>query len=152
MTSLPNWLILITLTAGSLLADDSLYSRHMQAPGAALMESCPPGSENARNLVERFLTAPDLADRRSETGTTGLSVNQISLLTDPQDTATCQTLQANYGSWSGEFRNIVFYKAGNFYFVAAPLEQSSSSEYVVAGPDFIVVLDDNFEELGTYGS
>lgn len=112
--------------------------------------TCPPGSDRARLIVENFLTQSGLSNARSETGTTGLTINEIEHLDDPDDTDVCEVLNSNFSNFDRDFRKVVYYQAGDYYFVSAPLIVPDTSEYSIIGPDFIIVLDSDFNTLGRY--
>lgn len=114
------------------------------------LEVCPTEIGEARSIVENFLTEPSLSDARSETGTTGLTVNNIAHLDNPDDTYVCEVLNNDFSHFDGDFRKVVYYQAGDHYFVSAPLVVPDTSEYSIIGPDFIIVLDSDFNTLGRY--
>lgn len=112
--------------------------------------TCPAGLDRARSMVENFLTEPNLSDARSETGTTGLTVSDIAHLDNPDDTDVCEVLNDDFSHFDGDFRKVVYYQVGDYYFVVAPLVVPDASEYSIIGPDFIVVVDSDFNTLGRY--
>ena len=96
--------------------------------------TCPLGLDRARSMVENFLTNPNLADARQETGTTSLSVDQIQPVSDPD---VCQQLGADYSSQNISDYDLAFYKAGNRYFVTLLLKQSDDPDIVTTGLSMI---------------
>ena len=63
-------------------------------------------------MVENFLTNPDGADAREETGTSNLSTGDIEVV---QDEGVCQQLNQEYsGEELSQNYDVTYYKAGNF--------------------------------------
>ena len=110
-------------------------------------EACPAGSERAYEMVENFLTNPRGTEARQETGTTGLSPDQIQLV---QDENVCQQLNQEYDSQEFSDYNIAYYKAGNFYFVAQVLKQPDDPNIVVSGLSMIHIYDENLTFIKGY--
>lgn len=112
-----------------------------------ILSSCPSGSERTQSMVENFLTNPRGTEARQETGTTGLSPDQIQLV---QDENVCQQLNQEYDSQEFSDYNIAYYKAGNFYFVAQVLKQPDDPNIVVSGLSMIYIYDENLTFIKGY--
>jgi len=97
-------------------------------------------------MVENFLTNPNLSGARQETGTTGLSPDQIQLV---QNESVCQQLNSEYGQYPDY--TATYHKAGNYYFATLLLEQPDDPQQVVSGISIIVVLNDELEKIESYG-
>lgn len=108
--------------------------------------SCPEGSERAYNMVENFLTNPNLSDARQETGTTSLSPDQIQLI---QDENVCQQLDSEFSEFTDEYA-VTYYKVGSFYFATQILKQPDSPSEVLSGLMMIYVLDSNLNFIKGY--
>ena len=107
---------------------------------------CPSGSERARSMVENFLTNPNLSDARQETGTTGLSPDQIQLV---QDESVCQKINDEFNEFTNEYA-VTYYKADSFYFATQILKQPDDSNEVASGLMMIYVLDSNLNFIKGY--
>jgi hypothetical protein len=99
-------------------------------------------------MVENFLTNPDGADAREETGTSGLSTSQIEAV---QNQSVCQTLDETYATSEFADYDVTYYKAGDFYFVVSILKQPDDPNEVVSGLSFIDVYDENVNYIEGYG-
>ncbi|MFO8233341.1 MAG: hypothetical protein R6U20_11820 [Longimonas sp.] len=108
--------------------------------------TCPSGSDRAQSMVENFLTNPNLADARQETGTTSLSVDQIQSVSDPD---VCQQLNDEFSA-SIDGYNLAYFKIGDFYFASQILKQSENTNEVVVGLSFIYILDGNLNFIKGY--
>lgn len=119
---------------------------------------CRPDVDRARKIIENFLTNPDLSDRRAETGTTGLNISQIQLLDDFSDANACQEFDDEYsqtiaktsGPNNDRTYDVVYYKAGNFYFVVVVLAPPSDPDVVSVGLSHIMIHDQNLDYIAGY--
>jgi hypothetical protein len=110
---------------------------------------CPDGIDIGHELVERYLSSPGYADARQEAGTSGISPDEIRLLVDGQDDEACEALNATYGQYrNGRVRDVAYYEAGGFYFVAHPLtEKEVDGMYIASGHHFFHVVNSEFERV-----
>lgn len=107
---------------------------------------CPSGSERAYDMVKNFLTNPNLTDARQETGTMGLSPDQIQLV---QDESVCQQLDSEFSEFTNEYE-VTYYKVDSFYFATQILKQPDSPSEVVSGLMMIYILDNNLNFIKGY--
>lgn len=141
-----------------LLFSNEIYYNFQQPVETAEPNPCRPDVERAHHILETFITHPSWADLRSETGTEGLSKAQIRVLTDPQDFDKCDALHQVHGEnlamTSGPDNDLVYdyvyYQAGDFYFVVIVLAPPSNPDIISVGLSFIIVHDDNLNELAGY--
>lgn len=110
---------------------------------------CPDGIDIGYELVERYLSSPSYADARQEAGTSGISPDEIRLLVDGADDEACEALNAKYGQYrNGRVRDVAYYEAGGFYFVAHPLtEKEVDGMYIASGHHFFHVVNGEFERV-----
>lgn len=118
---------------------------------------CPSDNDLTRGNVERFISHPDWSDNRTATGTSGLSLSQLKVLTDSQNSSTCQYFNSEFAdtineSWADNSPayHIVYYKAGGFYFVSIVVAQCSDPEYVSVGLSYLIVFDTSLNEIKGY--
>lgn len=110
---------------------------------------CPEAVPRTRALIEKFLTSQAHVSSREETGTTGVSTNQIRLLTDAADAATCTRLNeimggtGTSGSWAW-----TYYAVGGRYFVAMRYVNSGGVQRIGWVP--LLVYDQNFNRIAAY--
>jgi len=98
-------------------------------------------------MVENFLTNPDLSGARTETGATGLSVEQIQLVQEPN---VCRQLREDYSNQDVEGYDLSFYSAGNRYFVILILDQPENTGEVISGLSAIDIYDENLNFIKGY--
>ncbi|NBC26886.1 MAG: hypothetical protein GVY08_08490 [Bacteroidetes bacterium] len=115
---------------------------------------CPAENNLARENLELFISHPDWSNNRIDTGTNGLSVSQIQLLTDSQHSSVCQNFNSEFDdtineTWSkgGSKYDLVYYKVGSFYFVSIVVAQPSDPEYVSVGLSFLIIYDSNLNRI-----
>jgi len=121
---------------------------------------CPPDNELTRGNVEWFIEKPGWEDARIATGTNGLIVSQLRLLTDDQDQAACQHFNIENSSMINKTRSVeagggpvyhvAYYKAGSFYFISTVLAQPTNPDYHSVGLSFIEVYDNNLNRITGY--
>jgi hypothetical protein len=99
-------------------------------------------------MVENFLTNPKGAEARQETGTDGLSVDQIQLV---QNEDVCGQLNQEYGGQEFDDYNVTYYSAGDFYFVIQILNQPDDPNMVVSGLSMIYIYNENLNFIKGYG-
>jgi len=97
-------------------------------------------------MVENFLTNPNLSDARQETGTSGLSPDQIQLV---QDESVCQKINDEFNEFTNEYA-VTYYKADSFYFATQILKQPDDPNEVASGLMMIYVLDSNLNFIKGY--
>jgi len=148
-----NILILIMLLypmwhVGEGLEDQIVKFDHNVEPAAV----CPAGMDIGYELVERYLFSAGYADARQEAGTSGISPDQIRLLVDGEDDDACEGLNATYGQYrNGTVRDVAYYEAGGYYFVAHPLtKREVDGMYIASGHHFFYVVNSDFERLQAY--
>lgn len=120
-------------------------------------QNCPPSHPESTPLVEKFLTGSSYAADRRNTGTDGLSIGQIVLLEDDNEShvTTCKTLVDNpmYDPSDDTYRTTVYYRVGNFYMVAMPVIQSTvmqeGEEVAVTGWSYLAILDNDLNHVQT---
>jgi len=135
----------LTCAASSTPASHATSAAGAPAPTAT---SCPSGSERGLSMVENFLTKPEGAGARGETGTSGLSTSQIEAV---QNQSVCQTLDETYATSEFADYNVTYYEAGDFYFVVAILEQPEDPNRVRFGISFIWVYNEDVDLIAGYG-
>jgi len=110
---------------------------------------CPDGIDIGYELVERYLSSPSYADARQEAGTSAISPDEIRLLVDGADDEACEALNATYGQYrNGRVRDVAYYEAGGYYFVAHPLiEREVDGMYIASGHHFFHVVNGEFERV-----
>jgi hypothetical protein len=110
------------------------------------------GIDIGYELVKRYLSSPGYADARQEEGTSGISPDEIRLLVDGQDDEACEALNATYGQYrNGRVRDVAYYEAGGFYFVAHPLtEREVDGMYIASGHHFFHVVSSEFKRVKGY--
>ncbi len=121
---------------------------------------CPIDRPQNRAIVESFIDHAAWAAKRVESGTDQLTTNQIELLEDPTDQAACAHFNTSYadaiamkiGSTNDPRYHIIYYKAGDFYFVTLALAQPPNNpDYIIVGLSFLGIYDDNFDRVAGYG-
>jgi len=121
---------------------------------------CPDEHPKARELLESYLTDHELSERRIQTDTDGLTVDQINLLTDSNadERQICSELRsipeynpANFGDTVAA----VYYKVGGYYFVSMPIIKTTTTfegkEVVIMGSDAIAIFDSSLNKLYEFG-
>lgn len=118
---------------------------------------CPGPNAINRSIVEDFLTKPYWSSRREAANAGSLTVSQIALLTDPDDSGACTSFNITYqealdrDNGIGEpAYNVTYYKAGSFYFVVISIRQSDNPSYMATGINFIHVYDQNLGLVKAY--
>lgn len=121
------------------------------------LNTCPADNDLTRTNMELFISHPEWSDNRTATGTNGLSVSQLQVLTDSQNSSVCQYFNSEFDdtineTWSkgGSKYHVVYYKAGSFYFVSIVIAQPSDPEYVSVGLSFLIIFDNNLNEIKGY--
>lgn len=113
---------------------------------------CPPDIDWHRRLAARFLTDPDYADFRAESGMTGTDPSSLRVLTDSADLSVCRRIDTltQRGGSIGEsgLGPYVFYRAGNRYIVVSR-RVLPPGQYEL-GWSYLVVLDDSFNVVAGY--
>jgi len=121
---------------------------------------CPPDNELTRGNVEWFIVKPGWEDARIATGTNGLTVSQLQVLSDDQDLAECEHFNTEFSDTINETNSeiegggpayhVVYYKAGSFYFVSIVIAQPPNPEYHAVGLSFIIIYDNNLNRIEGY--
>jgi hypothetical protein len=120
---------------------------------------CPTGQEWTKKNLEIFLTHQDWAPERQETGTVGVSSNQLQVLSNnnSQDKTTCEFFNNEFTntitkSWDdgSPMYKVAYYKAGNFYFVSIVVSQPADPDRAAVGLSFIDVYDQNLNPVKGY--
>ena len=113
---------------------------------AHVATTCPAGSDCARSMVENFLANSNLSDVRQETRTSGLSVDQIQPISDPD---ICQQLNDAFSESIDEY-DLTYFNVGDFYFATQMLKQPEDADEVVTGLMMIYVLDSKLNFVKGY--
>lgn len=121
-------------------------------------EQCPEEGYNAIEMLEGFLTSPDMLDARQEIGTTNLTVYQIQILTDPEDSSICEQITDSYESepnkmiegTNEKFYHMVYYKVGVFYIVVIKIRGHPDPDWLILGLEFIDVFDSELNHIMGY--
>ncbi len=118
---------------------------------------CPGSNDTNTSIVEDFLTKPEWAERREAANAEGVSVSQITLLTDANDGSVCSSFNETYQGFFEEENgigepayNITYYKASNFYFVVVTIRQSDNPDYVGFGVSYITISNQNLDLIKAY--
>lgn len=99
-------------------------------------------------MVENFLTNPKGTEARQETGTSGVTADQIQLV---EDQSVCEQLSENYSSGEYDGYNVTYYKVGNNYFATIILKQPDDQDIVRTGLSFIDIYSENLNFIKGYG-
>jgi hypothetical protein len=122
------------------------------------VNKCSEEGYGAIDMLKGFITDPDMLDARQETGTTHLTVSQIQILTDPEDSSKCEQITSLYTSeptkliegTNEKFYHMVYYKVGEFYFVIIKLRGHPDPEWLILGLEFIDVFDSELNHIMGY--
>ena len=121
------------------------------------MGVCPDSSALNKSIVEDFLTKPYWPSERAETNTGGLTVSQITLLTDSSYSSVCNSFYNKYEEAFDENNGIrekaytiTYYKVDTFYFVVISVRQSDVANYISSGINFIHVYNQNMSLVKAY--
>lgn len=125
---------------------------------ASIIEPCKEEVTYSRGILERFISSSNWSEERLETGTTGLQVSQIELLTDDNYDNVCEDLNMlnapgiamKVGPNNDPKYDYVYYKAGNFYFVVIILAEPSDPNYISIGLSALIIYDENLNEIKGY--
>lgn len=119
--------------------------------------SCPVSNTTNRKIIDDFLTKPHWSEERVATGTIGLTISQISVLTDSTSSTTCTSLNAIYTEALQELNglgekayNVTYFTAGGKFFVLITLRQSTTVGYVTTGLGFIDIYNSNLSLIKGY--
>lgn len=121
---------------------------------------CPDEHPKALENLEKFLTESRFSQRRQLSGTSGLSTNQIVLLTDTNQPhqQVCKELRSQdkfNPTLLGDTVHPVYYKVGEFYFVSIPLVKDKvtidGTEFIISGEHTLEILDSNLNVINTFG-
>ncbi|HET8866210.1 MAG TPA: hypothetical protein VFM80_10980 [Gracilimonas sp.] len=127
-------------------------------PGSNL-NPCPAQDELTEGNTVNFLTKQSWADNRQETGTVGVSSNQLQVLSNnnSQDKTTCEFFNNEFTnaitkSWDdgNPMYKIAYYKAGNFYFVSIVVAQPTDQDRAAVGLSFIDVYGQDLNHIKGY--
>jgi len=124
----------------------------------AVVQPCSNDNEWARKNVELFISHKDWASERQESGTTGLSASQIKLLDEQDNAEACQffnnryeaTISEQYDNNNEPVYHVVYYKAGEFYFVSIVLAQPIDPDVVTTGLSYIIIFNKHLNKLAGY--
>ena len=123
----------------------------------ASVSSCPVSNTTNLKIIEDFLTKPHWSEERAATGTSGLAISKISLLTNSTYSTTCTSLNAIYTEALQELNglgekayNVTYFTAGGKFFVLITLRQSTTVGYVTTGLGFIDVYNSNLSLIKGY--
>ncbi len=118
------------------------------------LNTCPADNDLTRTNMELFISDSEWSANRIATGTNGLRVSQLQVLTDSQNSSVCQYFNSEYSdtineTWSdgSPTYHVVYYKAGSFYFVSIVIAQPSDPEYVSVGLSFLSIYDNNLNRI-----
>jgi len=117
--------ILLTGILGVSLA--STHSRQIESQSTN-QDACPPARENARTVMEEFLTNSSWADERQDLGATGFSTGDIRRLRNPKDTSMCEKLWEKSPSSNSKEIARAYYQAGSYYFIVRVPREKPSQE------------------------
>jgi hypothetical protein len=121
-------------------------------------EQCPEEGYNAIEMLEGFIADPEMLDARQETGTTNLTVSQIQILTDPEDSSICDQITNLFISESTKliegtnekFYHMVYYKVGDFFIVVIKIRGHPDPDWLILGLEFIDVFDSELNHIMGY--
>ncbi len=136
----------------------SVPADHSERVSEPISNGCPAEVALARNTFKSFIEDDGWASRCIATGTNSLTVGQIQLLTNPTDETVCETLNdlhagmiaKTVGAGNDKNYDVVFYKAGSFYFVIIVLAQPAHQDYYLVGLSFINIYDSNLQRIKGY--
>lgn len=123
------------------------------------LNPCPVQDELTEGNAVNFLTKQSWADNRQETGTVGVSPNQLQVLSNnnSQDKTTCEFFNNEFTntitkSWAdgSPMYKVAYYKAGYFFFVSTVVAQPADPDRVSVGLSFIDVYDQNLNHIKGY--
>lgn len=121
----------------------SIGSGAEQFTDLATDDVCPRARENARTVIEDFLTGSSWTDERQELGVS-VDADQIRVLNNSQDSSSCQKLAEMFPEV--EQKDRMFYKAGSYHFVIYKWTERSDGTMAIGSPGFII-LNDDFDVL-----
>lgn len=107
---------------------------------------------SARRFVVSFLRTDPTSISRTETGTSGVDTTSIRQLTDLTDAHACRRLNAFMNNGESEVQTSppwVYFRAGNFYFIARWTPAQSRDNYTLRH-EAVIVLDASFNVLGVW--
>jgi hypothetical protein len=140
--------VLLTGILGVSLA--SMDTSQIEAQSTS-QDTCPPARENARTVMEDFLTGSSWADARQEVGATGFSAGDIYRLRDPEDTGMCEKLWDKSPSSNGEEIAWVYYRTGSYFFIVrVPKEKPSPEDLNLYGDMIEVYRTTSLEPKGAF--
>jgi hypothetical protein len=114
-------------------------------------DACPPARENARKVMEDFLTGSSWADERQEVGATGLSVGDIHRLRDPEDASMCEKLWKKSPSSNSKEIARVYYQAGSYFFIVrVPREKPTPEDLNLYGESIEIFKTDTLEPVKAF--
>lgn len=151
--------LILTFTILSTLFTPVIDSPNSDSfPVMQSLNTCPANNDLTYANVELFISHPDWSDNRTATGTNGLSVSQLQVLSDGQHSSVCQYFNSEYSDTINKTSqpdndptyHVTYYKAGSFYFVSIVLAQPSNTEYVAVGLSFIIVYDNSLNLIKGY--
>jgi hypothetical protein len=151
-------LILSLLFSLTLLnTEENTFKQNIPLYETAFITPCPNPNEINKSIVEDFLTKSYWSSERAETNTTLLTVSQVSVLTDANNSSICTSLNDTYQealveeNGLGEpANNVTYYKAGTFYIVVISIRQSDDPNYMTTGINFIDVYNQNLDLIKGY--
>ncbi len=86
-----------------------------------------------------------------------MTVSQITLLSDTNDSTACTSFNTTYqealdekNGLSEQAYNLTYYKAGSFYFVVITIRQSDTPNYVTSGINYIHIYDQSQDLVEAY--
>jgi len=114
-------------------------------------DAYPPARENARTVMEDFLTGSSWADERQEVGATGFSAGDIYRLRDAEDTGMCEKLWEKSSSSNSEEIARVYYKTGSYFFIVrVPREKSTPEDLNLYGESIEIFKTDSLEPVKAF--
>ena len=137
----------------SILAHDSSQGFLLDKEERQVSSICPAETERNRRYVESFFLSNSLAQRRVELGIGHIDTDDIYLLKSPEDDLICQQLyqlhqQAIEAMYEGQPKyEVVFYKAGDFYFVTGQFRLPDNPNQIIFGVQGITIYDQNLNRL-----
>ena len=110
---------------------------------------CPEPNDRARGMVVGFLTSPNTLDERQARGMGSARPENVRVLIDAQDAATCQWLRDTVQLGQGPYpRSATYYHADGFYFVATTWVVPP--DRVFLGHSALLVFDAQRNFIGSY--
>lgn len=113
------------------------------------LSPCPPTHEASKKILTNFLGNKNNQQNRQEFGIKMIPEDEIILLENKTDTATCLEIQKKF-PWkdSSDRLTRTYYKTDDFYFVVNYSHRPRATEGIIISGHGIVILSKEFEHLG----